>query len=284
MKYYETFAFASLLSAGALFAGPVVTPVNDATTLANVLLGSGVTLSGTPNLTQAGPQSGTFTNGPSLLGFGSGIVLSSGNAVSAAGNYAGPNQPSTSEGGPGSAALSALIGGVTTNDASVLTFDFIPTSSTVYFSYVFASAEYPNFVNSEFNDVFGFFVNGKNYALIPGTNTPVSINNVNPGANSNYFNKYNTTGDPLPYGGETVPLTFSAPVNPGVANTISLGIADTSDSVLDSAVFIEGGTFSVVPPSEVPPSATPEPASIALMGVGLLGAAGVRVARRRQRR
>ncbi len=36
-------------------------------------------------------------------------------------------------------------------------------------------------VNSSFNDVFGFFVNGTNFALLPGTTTPVSINNVNNG-------------------------------------------------------------------------------------------------------
>ena len=280
MRYCVSLMVASLFSAGALLAGPVVTPVSDAAALTGALLGAGVTVSGTPTLTQGGPQSGTFTNGPSLLGFSNGIVLSSGDAMSAGGNYAGADLPSTNEGGAGSAALSALIGGVATHDASVLTFNFIPTSSTVYFSYVFASAEYPDFVNSEFNDVFGFFVNGKNYALIPGTDTPVSVNNVNPGNNAAFFKQYNTDGDELAYGGETIPLTFSAPVNPGVVNTISLGIADTSDAVLDSAVFIEGGTFSVVPPT---PSATPEPTPIALVGIGLLGAAGFTLARRRQR-
>ena len=32
-----------------------------------------------------------------------------------------------------------------------------------------------------FNDVFGFFLDGKNIALIPATESPVSIDNVNGG-------------------------------------------------------------------------------------------------------
>lgn len=268
----------SLLTVSAAFAGPVVTSTNNATVLANTLLGSGITLVGTPTLTQSGSQSGTFTNGPALLGFSSGIVLSSGSAAAAAGNYAGPNAPSESENGGGNALLNTLSGGATF-DASVLTFNFVPTSSTVFFSYVFASAEYPNFVGS-FNDVFGFFVNGTNYALVPGTNIPISINNVNTTTNSAYFNKYNSNGDQLPYGGETKVLMFSAPVNVGVSNTITLGVADALDTVLDSAVFIQAGTFSVEPPTPV----VPEPATMGLLGCSLAAFGGIAALRRKNRK
>jgi hypothetical protein len=253
-----------LLLAGPALAGPIVTLTNTATTLAQNLVGAGVTLSGTPTLTETGPQSGTFSGGQTnLIGFSSGIILSSGNAADASGVYAGVDLPSTSEGGPGNAMLSNLIGGTPTFDAAVLSFNFIPNASTVFFQYTFASAEYPVFVNSAFNDVFGFFVNGVNFALIPGTSTQVSINSVNAGTNSAFFNKYNAAGDTLPYGGETVVLTFTAPVNANVVNSITLGIADASDSILDSAVFIQAGSITTTP--------TPEPATFGLIGSALIG-------------
>src|SRR5712691_6097364 len=234
--------------------GMTVTLAN-ATTLATALLGSGVTLSGTPTLTGAAAQAGTFSNAPGLVGFSSGIILSSGNAVAAATNYAGADLPDTVEGGPGNSQLSGLIGGTPTFDATLLPFSFIPTASTIFFNYTFASAEYPNFVGSPFNDVFGFFVNGTNRGTLPGTSTPVSINNVNVSTNSQFFNKYNGSGDPLPYGGETKVLTVTAPVNAGQVNTIIIGIADASDPNLDSAIFVQAGSLSTTPP----PVTTPPP-------------------------
>ena len=47
-------ALLGLLMVSLLFAGPAVTPTKNATALANALIGSGVTLSGTPILTQTG--------------------------------------------------------------------------------------------------------------------------------------------------------------------------------------------------------------------------------------
>ena len=97
----------------------------------------------------------------------------------------------------------------TTYDASVLEFDFVPLNDTVKCRFVFGSEEYSEWVGSTFNDVFGFFVTGPrpdsglynnyNIALVPETDIPVSINNVNngfapagvppagPGTNEEYF-------------------------------------------------------------------------------------------------
>ena len=67
-------------------------------------------------------------------------------------------------------------------------------------SILFASTEYPTFVNSPFNDVFAFFVNGVNVAVVPGTNDPVTINKINAGnpvgfqvSNPQYFTQYSTS-------------------------------------------------------------------------------------------
>jgi hypothetical protein len=227
-----------------------------ATDLAQALVGPGVTIS---NVTYTGAPiaAGTFKGGSSIIGFDSGIILSNG-FVS---NVIGPNCSTGITGvnnTPGDAQLSAIIG-VPTNDAAVLEFDFNPSSPTIRFQYVFASDEYQEFV-FDFNDVFAFFVNGNNVALIPQTNTIVSINNVNNGSTdfsklgiapvnpSFYVNNdfqfpttapFNTEMD-----GMTVVLTASANVNPGTTNHIKLAIADAIDSVLDSNVFIKAGSLA----------------------------------------
>ena len=163
---------------------------------------------------------------------------------------------------PGDTDLSNLIG-VDTNDAAVLEFDFVPTNPTIRFQYVFASDEYEDFV-FDFNDVFAFFVNGNNVALIPETNTLVSINTVNngndglgdhpefaaiPPVNPQFYVNNNIDVFPVPpidteMDGMTVVLTASAAVNPGVTNHIKLAIADAIDESLDSNVFIKAGSLS----------------------------------------
>lgn len=235
------------------------------------LLGAGVSYS---NVTYTGAvtAAGTFTGGASIIGFDSGIILSTGDPAS----VVGPNGTyvSTCNGTPGDADLTALAGGTATNDAAVLQFDFVPTSNVLSFKYVFASDEYNVYVGS-FNDVFGFFVNGTNVALIPGTSTYVSINNVNACQNSTYFinNTTQTTnlgacsltlpsaGLNTSMNGLTTVFTVDAPVTPGVTNHVKLAIADAEDCALDSNVFLQAGSFissSAATPTSTPTS-TPSP-------------------------
>jgi hypothetical protein len=242
-----------------------------ADSLVQALVGAGVTVT---NVQYNGElvAAGTFTGGTGIIGFAQGIIMSSGSV----GSVVGPQnlQPSTSTDNArgGDADLDALVGGLT-QDAVVLEFDFeCPNTSVFSFQYVFASEEYDEWVNTQYNDVFAFFLNGQNIALIPGTTTPVAINNVNCG------NPYNPSGglncalyrtnacDSL---GMSFPCTniatemdgltavFSATgtLHPG-PNHIKLAIADRGDGVYDSNVFIRGESFVCAPaaPAFDPPS------------------------------
>ncbi len=230
--------------------------------LAQALVGTGVAIS---NVTFNGDNmaGGLFTEGLSEgLEIESGVLLSSGAIADAA----GPNdsESTTSAFGlPGDADLDALIPGFSTLDATVFEFDFVATEGTIAFQYVFGSEEYNEFVNESFNDVFGFFLDGENIALVPGTTTPVSINNVNNGLNSSYYNDNSLAdlGSPTPFGtqadGFTVPLQAVASVSPGTHH-IKLAIADAGDDLLDSWVFLAANSF-VSGESDIAVSVTASP-------------------------
>ncbi len=185
-----------------------------------------------------------------------GIIMASGDVN----NAIGPNNTgsvSTGWGIPGDSDLNNLIP-QSTNDASVLTFDFIPSSDTLTFNYVFGSDEYLEYVNSSFNDVFAFFLTGpnpaggnyilQNIAVIPGTTTPVSINNVNTTSWPTYYVNNGTGASPdneaIQYDGFTYGLSATAIVVPCETYYIKLAVADAGDSALDSGIFLEAGSFT----------------------------------------
>jgi uncharacterized repeat protein (TIGR01451 family) len=241
----------SLLFLGAVPSLSVTTTDLNSTTpqqLAQLLAGPGVTVSNV-TFTGANVAGGSFSGGlADGLGIDSGVILSSGNVA----NAAGPNDSdsvTSSNGTPGDTNLDAIVGkGQTTFDAAVLEFDFVPAASTVSFRYVFASDEYNEFVGS-FNDVFAFFIDGQNVALIPGTTTPVAINTVNLETNSAFYrnNDPSDLGTPTPFAtqfdGFTTVLTAAATLTPNASHHIKLAIADTDDLAFDSAVFLQAASF-----------------------------------------
>ncbi len=242
-----------------------------ATDLVNALVGPGVTVTNI-HYSGANNAAGTFSGGTGIIGFANGIILSSGcvsNVVAVDGlNNSSSTTCDNNE--PGDPDLDLLIPGYTTFDRSVLEFDFqCDNIQVISFQYVFSSEEYNEYANTAFNDVFGFFVNGVNVALLPDNVTPVSINNVNCGNpvwdptphNCGYFINNSCQGPPgfpdVPFpctmprltemDGMTVVLNVFVSVNPGV-NHIKLAVADAGDPVLDSNVFIRTQSFTCTPP------------------------------------
>jgi len=251
------FFFFLFLFTNSTFAQLIIdnTSMTPAQLVQNVLVGGGVTVT---NVTYSGsvPNSiGKFSTGgnPTNLGLQSGIVMSTGNVNSAPGpNISGSTGVSNSTGSDPDLAL--LIPGYTINDAAVLSFTFVPLSDTIRFRYVFGSDEYPEYVGTSFNDVFGFFLSGPgitgpysnnatNIALIPGTSLPVTIDNVNAGSYSQYYVN-NTGGATIEYDGFTTVFTAWYLVTPCVPYQIKIAIGDAGDSAYDSAVFLEEGSFS----------------------------------------
>jgi hypothetical protein len=256
--------------------------------LVTMLVGPGISFS---NVSFTGTQGGTgtasggsFTNGLSILGVDQGIILSSGLVNNAPGDNTSDGI-SASLGLPGDADLDAAFGGITTFDATVLEFDFIPTADQMYVQYVFGSDEYNEYVG-QFNDPFAFFLDGVNIALVPGTSDPVSVGNVNLGTNSIYYHNNDPTDffPVFPYDieadGFTSVFTATGSVTANQTHHIKLVIADRNDHALDSWVFLKAASFSTTPP---PPTCIPTLSEWGLIILALLlMAAGLVYIRRRQ--
>ncbi len=227
---------------------------------------NGVTLSG------GADQIGKFFNGLTNIGFETGMILATGDI----GVAPGPNS-SDGAGGGGAGNSDSDLAAISSGpmfDAAVVEFDFTPTQALLSFEYVFASEEYCEYVNSQFNDVFGFFISGpgipgtQNLAVIPTTTTPITINTINHVTNSGLY-VHNTppgldncddggftgTVPPVPpamgpgpqeceFDGFTRRMTAVAQVIPCSTYHIKLAIADIGDGLWDSAVFLKAGSFS----------------------------------------
>ncbi len=204
------------------------------------------------------------------IGFAEGVFMATGDVST----FDGPND----DGGagtlfmtPGDEDLEQVLGGLgigQTNDAAILEFDFKPSSDAISFEYIFASEEYPEYVCSNFNDVFAFFISGpgidgpysddaENIALIPSTDIAVAINSVNPGVvglnglpggctSLDYSEYYvdNTGGLLTEFDGYTTILTAELDgLTACETYHIKLAIADVFDSAFDSGVFLKANSF-----------------------------------------
>jgi gliding motility-associated-like protein len=201
----------------------------------------------------------SFPTDNNELGLTRGLILSSGQADLAI----GPNTLTSTGfdndglGDPDLDFLSVQQGnGTLSNDACIVELDVFVNTDELVFEYVFGSDEYPEFVNTNFNDIFAFLVSGpgitgdpglggaKNIAIIPGSNTPVQINSVNNLLNWEYY-RNTEISQVLEYDGITSDfkgvkksLTARTDVIPCNTYHLKLAVADRFDFIYDSGVFI----------------------------------------------
>lgn len=244
----------------------IITAHPNAQSLAQRLVGDGVSISNV-SFTGNPLMASFFLNraNRTQIGIDSGIVLTTGRAKTInttiwGTDGLGVTPASTTDasgnwGLPGDNDLSVAVGNFGLEDACVLEFDFVPLGDSIRFNYVFSSEEYvPDYVCS-FNDVFAFFISGpgitglKNIALIPNTNTPVSIFNVNnvPGGtcpnNPQYYTD-NRTNVFFTHDGHTTVLTAREKVQPCQTYHMKLVLADSGDDMVDTGVFLQAKSLS----------------------------------------
>ena len=190
-------------------------------------------------------SSGIYSDGqataPGFAPSDTGLILSTGQAQSVTNSSGEANQASdtstnTAGGIDGDSDFDSAAG-QTTFDAAFIEAEFIPEGDTLTLQFVFGSEEYPEFVNSGFNDTIGVWVNGEQVEISVGEGQ-TSVDAVNAGQNANLFvdnsqDAFNTEMD-----GFTLTLSLKAPVNAGELNTIKIGVADAGDSIYDSNILI----------------------------------------------
>ncbi len=138
---------------------------------------------------------GYFQIDTNVIGMKSGVLLSTGNVI----DIARPNQNPNTSGIVSDHSikfhsdkdLDRICKGKI-YDQVILEFDFVPYNNHISFQFCFASEEYNEYVGSQFNDVFAFIISGqgikgKNLAVIPGTNVPITINTINNKIHSDLF-------------------------------------------------------------------------------------------------
>ncbi|MBT7881798.1 MAG: hypothetical protein HN624_05075, partial [Flavobacteriaceae bacterium] len=227
---------------------------NPCAEVSNITYSTGTNFNDVNGIGYFSEPSGGFT-------FSEGIILSSGDATFGTGpNDGGGGEGSGGGGWPGDDELTSLLTNPSdgTNNASIIEFDFVPISNQLSFRFIMASEEYDQGSwECTYSDVFGFFLTDQNgvttnLAVLPDTDIPIAITNIHPAnsvceaANPQYFHSYTPAGQPdIEYDGRTRAFTAEADVNIGETYHIKLAVADAIDTILDSAVFLEAGSFDL---------------------------------------
>ncbi len=209
---------------------------------------------------------GFFSDGAAAVGIDRGLILTTGRVATNGTDFGaeeiGANFASTNNASNVQSYPLQNVSSVPLYDVVYYKITFRPSSDSIRFRYVFASEEYPEYACSSFNDIFGFFLSGPkpggeqysdfNIALVPNTNLPVAINNVHPfndaypdcpPFNIQYYINNNLSNNQPAYDGLTTPFIAEAAVIPCETYEMTIALADASDGVFDTGVFLEGNSF-----------------------------------------
>lgn len=245
-------------------------------------------------------QTGVFTGGMDVFGMEDGIIMSTGAVTDAVGpnglfprsqSFANSNNhidldaaifvtddtpcppPTTAEPNP-----------ICYRDVAVIQFEFIPTTDTISFNYIFFSEEYCFSLNSGFSDAFAFFLEGPNVtpdgranvARLPN-GMPVSSQTLNNMTTPEIFqdNSENSL-DPCSddhennpvfeeqtsYDGFSTKLQVKAAVTPCERHILKLMVIDIGDANNDTGILLEAGSFTAGLISDPEPSVAGIPGSL----------------------
>jgi hypothetical protein len=205
-----------------------------------------------PTAISDSPLAGFPTNGPNYT------ILTTGNAAFA--------DDANTAGNTGYAWTDPVSGGPVQNpgmgssvrDWNTYRFDLAAaTANCLAFDFKFLSDEFPEFVNSQFNDAFIAQLGAANVTVDPTTgviNAPgnfaagagdmISVNESGPSATSEAAAAGTT------YDGATNTLIARTPVTPGAGNSLFLTIFDQGDSIYDSAVFLDNLRYETIDPKK----------------------------------
>jgi len=262
--------FIALLAAHAVHAQIAVSYVT-ADQAVQALLGPGVTYAN-PVFTGVSQQLGQMTgNTDPNFQIAEGVVIGCSDAQEVVPNFFGAAITPNISGDPDLLAVAnsvpPLIGqGFTVgsvNNIASLEFDFVAVGDSLNFNYIFGSDEYLQWVNSQYNDVFAFFLSGPgitgpyaspaafpggsvNIAIVPQSTPPlpITISSVNNVLNAPYYVDNGPGLIPINLNGFTVKIAAQYDLVCGETYHIRLAIANGSDQALKSDVIIEAGSFT----------------------------------------
>ena len=204
-----------------------------------------------------------FNNGGGNFPIQEGVVIRTGKAQFVEGSYSGENLSSQLNNNSDSdLELINEDSGQSSNltDTAFLEFNFVPLSTNFNFNFLFASNEYGEW-QCVSSDVFAFLLTNletgetQNLAVIPGTDTPISVKNIKNNQYNNscesdhpnlfdVYNVNNSSNSSVNMRGYTKMLQASANITPGTPYKIRLVIADSNDANFDSAIFLDAGSFT----------------------------------------
>ena len=173
-----------------------------------------------------------------------------------------------------------------------------PGMDTLSFGFNFVTAEYPEFVGSQYNDEFvvSLIRPGITYANLFASD-PMTASNPSVGQGcilltDTGYEKYSNLAGPLCDSGGTGVLTASAPVAPGETITLAFDLFERGDAAWDTSVLIDNVIFSATGVAEptigsgvqvdvMSPVAVSPPGgnTVNVTGLGLSGVTRVQVGR-----
>ncbi len=195
---------------------------------------------GTPHAIGTAPLSSFPTNGSTFA------IMTTGNAQFADDPNLAPNT--------GVSLLGGNVRGNTDFDVTVLKINLqVPQGANcLAFDFQFYSEEFPEFVNTQFDDAFiaeldmstwttaGSVISAPNNFAFDPSGKVISINS----SGNTSMTAANAAG--TTYDGATPLLSASTPITPG-AHSLYLSIFDQGDHILDSAVFLDNLVVGFVP-------------------------------------